>query len=171
MRIDDMILVSVDDHVVEPPNVFEGRLAPKYRDRAPRIVRKDDGSDVWVFEGRQMPNIGLNAVAGRPPEEYGVEPTSYDQLRPGCYDVGARIGDINANGVLGSMCFPSFPAFCGQVFYGAQDKEHNDASRLRFDNGGTVSVICFASAKGLEFDAVFLPEQDTRAFELGGAYR
>ncbi len=78
MRIEDMILVSVDDHVVEPPNVFDGRLAAKYKDRAPRVVHKKDGSDVWVFEGRQMPNIGLNTVAGRPPEEYGVEPTAYD---------------------------------------------------------------------------------------------
>ena len=123
MRMEDMILVSVDDHVVEPPNMFDQHLPSKYRERAPRVVHKKDGSDVWVFEGRQMPNIGLNAVAGRPREEYGVEPTAYDQLRPGCYDLKARLGDMNANGVLGSMCFPSFPAFCGQVFYGAQDKQ------------------------------------------------
>ncbi|HIL80760.1 MAG TPA: amidohydrolase [Myxococcales bacterium] len=123
MKIEDMIMISVDDHVVEPPDVFEGRLAEKYSDRAPHVVHKDDGTDVWVFEGRQMPNIGLNAVAGRPPEEYGVEPTAYEQLRPGCFDVKARIDDMNANGVLGSMCFPSFPAFCGQIFAGAEDKE------------------------------------------------
>ena len=72
------------------------------------MIHKKDGSNVWVFEGRQVPNIGLNAVAGRPLEEYGVEPTAYDQLRPGCYDLRARIDDTNANGVLGSMCFPSF---------------------------------------------------------------
>ncbi len=123
MRAEDLILVSVDDHVVEPPDMFEGRLAAKYRDRAPRVERRRDGSDVWVFEGRSMPNIGLNAVAGRPPDEYGVEPTAYDQLRPGCYDLRARIADMNANGVLGSMCFPSFPAFCGQVFGSAKDKD------------------------------------------------
>ena len=123
MRKEDLILVSVDDHVVEPPDMFDRHLPARYRDRAPRVVHKKDGSDIWVFAGRQMPNIGLNAVAGRPPEEYGVEPTAYDQLRPGCYDLAARIGDMNANGVLGSMCFPSFPAFCGQVFYGAADKE------------------------------------------------
>ena len=122
MRMQDLILVSVDDHVVEPPNMFDRHIPAKYRDRAPRVVRKQDGSDVWLFEGRRIPNIGLNAVAGRPPEEYGVEPTAYDQLRPGCYDLAARIGDMNANGVLGSMCFPSFPAFCGQVFHAAQDK-------------------------------------------------
>ena len=123
MHMEDMILVSVDDHVVEPPNMFDQHLPSQYRERAPHVVHKKDGSDVWVFEGRQMPNIGLNAVAGRPREEYGVEPTAYDQLRPGCYDLKARLGDMNANGVLGSMCFPSFPAFCGQVFYGAQDKQ------------------------------------------------
>jgi predicted TIM-barrel fold metal-dependent hydrolase len=123
MRMDDLILVSVDDHVVEPPHMFDRHIPAKYRDRAPRVVRKQDGSDVWLFEGRRIPNIGLNAVAGRPAQEYGVEPTAYDQLRPGCYDLAARIDDMNANGMLGSMCFPSFPAFCGQVFHGAKDKD------------------------------------------------
>ena len=68
MRLDDMILVSVDDHAVEPPHMFDGRLPAEYVDVAPRVVRKDDGSDVWAYEGREIPNIGLNAVAGRPPE-------------------------------------------------------------------------------------------------------
>ena len=122
MKLDDMILVSVDDHVVEPPDMFDGRLPEKYKDRAPRVVRKSDGSDVWPFEGNQLPNIGLNAVVGRPPEEYGVEPTAYQQMRPGCYDIDARIGDMNVNGVLASMCFPSFPSFCGQLFANTGDK-------------------------------------------------
>jgi len=123
MRPEDMILVSVDDHVVEPPNMFDRHLPRKYRERAPRVVRKADGTDVWLFEGAQLPNIGLNAVVGRPPEEYGVEPTSYDQLRPGCYDVDERIRDMNANGVLASMCFPSFPSFVGGLFAGCKDKD------------------------------------------------
>jgi predicted TIM-barrel fold metal-dependent hydrolase len=123
MRAEDMILVSVDDHVVEPPSMFANHVPASYRDRAPRVVRKSDGSDVWVFEGNQLPNIGLNAVAGRPPDEYGVEPTSFDQLRAGCYDVHARIGDMNANGVLASMCFPTFPSFCGQLWRNTKDKD------------------------------------------------
>ena len=69
MRIEDMILVSVDDHVVEPATMFERHVPARYKDRAPRIVRKKDGSDVWVFEGASIPNIGLNAVVGRPPED------------------------------------------------------------------------------------------------------
>ncbi len=104
MRPEDLILVSVDDHVVEPADMFDRHLPARYRDEAPRVVRKSDGSDVWVWRGQQIPNIGLNAVVGRPPEEYGMEPTSFEQLRPGCYDVHERIRDMNANGVLASMC-------------------------------------------------------------------
>jgi len=123
MKPEDFILVSVDDHVVEPAGMFEQHLPPQWKARAPRVVRKKDGSDVWVFEGAQIPNIGLNAVVGRPPEEYGMEPTSFDQLRPGTFDIHARIGDMNVNGVLAQMCFPSFPGFCGTLFARQPDKE------------------------------------------------
>lgn len=116
MQMDDMILVSVDDHVCEPPDMWERHVPAKWRDRAPRLVHKADGTDVWVFEGRQIPNLGLNAVAGRRPEEYGMEPTALSQLRPGCYDVDARIADMNANGVLGSLCFPTVPGLVGELF-------------------------------------------------------
>ena len=47
MKTEDMIIVSVDDHVVEPPDLFERHLPAKYRDVAPRIIHKDDGTDVW----------------------------------------------------------------------------------------------------------------------------
>ncbi|HEX6311245.1 MAG TPA: amidohydrolase family protein, partial [Acidimicrobiia bacterium] len=123
MRTEDMILVSVDDHVVEPPDLFERHLPAKYRDVAPHVVHKDDGTDVWQFLEIEVPNIGLNAVAGRPPEEYGIDPTSFDELRPGCFDVDARVLDMSANGLLGSLCFPSLPGFAGRLFAALEDKE------------------------------------------------
>lgn len=123
MHAKDMILISVDDHLVEPPDMFEGRLPAQYADQAPRIIRKPNGSDVWVFNGTEIPNIGLNAVAGRPKEEYGIEPTSYEEMRPGCFDVHERVKDMSAGGVLGSMCFPSFPGFSGRLFAASQDKD------------------------------------------------
>jgi predicted TIM-barrel fold metal-dependent hydrolase len=122
VNVDDMIFVSVDDHVVEPPDMFEGRMPAEYADRAPRIVRNDRGDDVWEFEGAKIPNIGLNAVAGRPKEEYGVDPTSYEEMRPGCHDVHERVKDMSAGGVLASMNFPSFPSFSGRLFLGTEDK-------------------------------------------------
>ena len=83
MNVDDLIMVSVDDHVVEPPDVFEGRLPRKYQDLAPRLLTRDDGTNAWRYDGTEIGNVALNAVAGRPPEEYGIEPTSFDELRPG----------------------------------------------------------------------------------------
>jgi predicted TIM-barrel fold metal-dependent hydrolase len=123
MRTEDMILVSVDDHVVEPPDVFEKHLPVKYRDIAPRIVHNDDGTDVWEFLDFRIPNVGLNAVTGRPPEEYGMDPTSFDELRPGTYDVGQRVLDMSANGVVGSLNFPSLPGFAGRLFAAVPDKD------------------------------------------------
>src|SRR2546421_6484979 len=118
-----MILVSVDDHAVEPAHMFDGRIQAEYVDIAPRVVRKDDGSGVWAYEGREIPNIGLNAVAGRPPEEYGMEPTSFDEIRDGCFDIHQRVRDMDANGVLGSLCSPSCPQLCGQLFARSKDKD------------------------------------------------
>src|SRR5205085_7742833 len=119
----DLILVSVDDHVVEPPNLFEGRLPKKYEDLAPRVIAKEGGTEVWAYQGQEIPNVGLNAVAGRPREEYGIEPTAFAEMRTGCLDIPDRVRDMNANGVLGSMCFPSFPQFCGQLFARTEAKE------------------------------------------------
>ena len=121
LNVDDLVLVSVDDHVVEPPNLFDNHLPAKWKDYAPKSVRKDSGIDVWVYEGNEIPNIGLNAVAGRPPEEYDIEPTSYEMMRAGCYDIHERVKDMNRNGVLASMCFPSFVQFCGQLFSRSKD--------------------------------------------------
>ncbi len=55
MRAEDMILVSVDDHVVEPPDLFEGGSPRKWADRAPKVVHRDDGTDYWVYEGNADP--------------------------------------------------------------------------------------------------------------------
>ncbi len=91
MRAEDLILVSVDDHVVEPPDLFEGHLPDEVDGLRAEERAQGDGIDVWVYEGNVIPNIGLNAVAGRPPEEYNIEPTSYDEMRKGCYDVDERV--------------------------------------------------------------------------------
>ena len=120
---DDLILVSVDDHVVEPPDMFHGRLPKKFQDRAPYVKRLSDGSDAWVFEGETLSNIGLNAVAGRPPEDFNIDPLSFDDMRAGCWDVHQRVRDMDAGGVLGSMCFPTFVQFCGQLLSRTLDRD------------------------------------------------
>ena len=92
----DLVLISVDDHTVEPPDMFKGRVPDRFADDAPRIVEDDQGVCYWEYAGLQMPNIGLNAVAGRPNDEWGFEPSRFEDMRTGCYDVDARVDDMNA---------------------------------------------------------------------------
>jgi predicted TIM-barrel fold metal-dependent hydrolase len=108
-------VISADDHIVEPPDTWDGRVPSTMQDRAPRVVDKDDGSQVWLYDGQELPNVGFNAVVGRPVEEYGFEPVRFDQMRRGAWDIDARIADMDLNGIYASLNFPSFvPGFAGQ---------------------------------------------------------
>ena len=116
-------VISVDDHVVEPAHTFEGRLPADLAERAPRIVETEAGHQVWEFEGGRYSQVGMNAVAGRRPDSVRLEPFRFEQMRPGCYDVDARVADMDVNGVWASLNFPSqITGFCGRVFFGAEDR-------------------------------------------------
>lgn len=118
-------VISADDHIVEPPDTFAGRLPTRFADRAPRVVDRDDGSQTWVFDGQEIPNVGFNAVVGRPVSEYSFEPTRFDEMRRGAWDIDARIADMDTNGVYASLNFPSFlPGFAGQrLQLGVSDRD------------------------------------------------
>jgi predicted TIM-barrel fold metal-dependent hydrolase len=108
-------VISTDDHIVEPPHMWEGRFPAKLADAAPRVVETDDGGQRWLWGGELIANVGFNAVAGRPSTEYGFEPTRFDEMRKGAWDIDARLADMDINGVWASVCFPSFlPGFVGQ---------------------------------------------------------
>ncbi|HEX4529907.1 MAG TPA: amidohydrolase family protein [Acidimicrobiia bacterium] len=126
MRTEDLILVSVDDHVVEPPSLaeyLEDHVPAKFKARVPRVVRRENGTDAWLIEGQEIASFGLNAVQGRPRESWGADPASFDQVRPGTFDVHERIRDMNVNGVLASLNFPSWPGLGGQFFVQNDDTE------------------------------------------------
>jgi hypothetical protein len=74
MKLEDMILVSIDDHIIEPPDVFKNHMPEKFRDAGPQFTRLDSGVDHWVFQGEIMGTVGLGAVASWPKEEWGFEP-------------------------------------------------------------------------------------------------
>ena len=65
-------VISVDDHLVEPPHMFEGRLPAGFQDRAPKVIENDKGYQVWDFDGATYSQVGMNAVAGRRPESVAV---------------------------------------------------------------------------------------------------
>ena len=115
-------MVSVDDHVLEPPGVWQDRVPARYRDVAPRLVQTD-GGEFWSYEDRLVATGGLAACAGKPRDTFFTpNAISYADMLPGCYDIAARIEDMNVGGILSSLCFPSFPRFCGQIFHEAKDK-------------------------------------------------
>ena len=87
MKIDDLILVSIDDHVVEPPDMFVRHVPAKYKDEAPIVVTDDKGVDQWIYQGRPQGVSGLNAVVSWPAEEWGRDPAGFAEMRPGVYDV------------------------------------------------------------------------------------
>ena len=117
-------IFSVDDHLLEPPHTFEGRLPNKLQDRAPRVVETEEGHEVWHFEGQPYFQVGFMCVAGRPKEDHRLEPCRFEEVRPGCYDIDARIKDMDIGGVWSSVNFPSgVTGFGGTLFSETKDQE------------------------------------------------
>ena len=123
MLPEDARIISVDDHVIEHPRVWIDRLPAKYEEVAPRIVKLPDGNDTWLYEGRKSGNFALNAVAGKHPRDFGMDPRSYDDMLPGCHDIADRIKDMDIEGTWAQLCFPNFGGFAGSTFYAAEDKD------------------------------------------------
>jgi hypothetical protein len=101
MRPEDLILISVDDHICEPADMFERHVPAKYRDKAPVVVEDKQGREQWWYEGRPGRNLGLNAAAGKPREYFNTDAHRYDEMRRGCWDPNERVRDMSAGGVLG----------------------------------------------------------------------
>lgn len=162
MEMQDMVIISVDDHAIEPPEAFVRHYPAAFRDEAPVIIDRN-GQDVWKWNDTIYPTIGLNAVVGRPRNEYGMEPTRFDQLRPGCFDPRARVDDMNANGVLASLNFPTMPSFAGGVFVAAAKSAPDKALRaVQAWNDWHVQEWC-ASAPGRFIPMCLVPSWDMDA--------
>jgi predicted TIM-barrel fold metal-dependent hydrolase len=136
-------VISVDDHVVEPKDVWTSRLPSALRDRGPHVVEdtcemtfnpttgahsfikggKGPIADWWVYGDALRPIPQVMACAGFAPEDFTLQPIPFSEMRPGCYDRDARLADMDINRVERSLCFPTFPRFAGQMFYEAPDKE------------------------------------------------
>jgi predicted TIM-barrel fold metal-dependent hydrolase len=141
-------IISVDDHIMEPANVWQDRLPAKFKEVGPRLVRlkvknmkfvggvfsyeeagdNEEGTwcDWWLTEDLKYPLVRLMAAAGYPREEVTVTPITMDDMRKGCWEQQARLEDMDVNHVEVSLSFPTFPRFCGQTFLERKDKELAD---------------------------------------------
>ena len=136
-------LISVDDHVVEPANVWVDRLPKRYLDTGPRIVRApvreisfvggkfvtvmgDPGeegplADWWLYEDLRRPLVRVDSAVGVDRDDVTIRGVVYEEMRPGSYSVKPRLEDMDANWTEAQLCFPTFPRFCGQTFTEAKD--------------------------------------------------
>ena len=135
-------IISVDDHVVEPPSLWQDRLPAKYLDRGPRVERMrvsqtvvgkggksagwredsdGDWADVWLYDDVFFPFIMLYAAAGL--GEVGQTVTTFDHLLPGSWKQAERLQVMDENHTDAAVCFPNtLPRFCGQTFSERDDK-------------------------------------------------
>jgi predicted TIM-barrel fold metal-dependent hydrolase len=121
----DYKLLSVDDHLLEPPDLWQSRVAARYREAAPQVLAVD-GVDTWVYGDSKAPVIGMFATAGKPPEEWSLDPVSYTDMHAACYDAAARVEAMRCDGVVGSITFPTACGFGGRLFAQQPDKELGD---------------------------------------------
>jgi predicted TIM-barrel fold metal-dependent hydrolase len=129
------LIISVDDHVVEPPDLWTSRFPAKYRDEAPRVERdraiiefKPQGGsrfergaadgqwcDFWCYADMSFPFPKTAACVGLDDIEW--TPITYDELHPATWKQRERLVSMDDNHVQASLCFPNtLPRFCGQGF-------------------------------------------------------
>jgi predicted TIM-barrel fold metal-dependent hydrolase len=123
--LSDTWMISVDDHLIEPPTVWVDRLPAKYRDLGPRWVH-DDLGEAWLIEGAvRVPVNGAVVAAafpqGRKPPSF--QPLAWSEIPASCYDPIARAEAMDLDHVLASLPFPNVPGFAGRVFQDMRDKD------------------------------------------------
>ena len=122
-RPDDIRPISVDDHIIEPPHLWQERLPAGLRERGPRVVELDDGTQAWTVEDQVIRTLRGNTRTrpGCPDDPLGT--ARFDEMVPGCYDPKARLLDMDADGVWAELAFPDFSRFAGHRFIGLDDPE------------------------------------------------
>ncbi len=101
-------LISSDSHIFEPPDLWENWIEPKYRDRAPRVVREEK-TDQWYADGDWKFgtfNLALAGVRFENPEQLRIE-GRYEEVPAGGMDPHAHVEDLDVDGVAGGVLYPS----------------------------------------------------------------
>jgi predicted TIM-barrel fold metal-dependent hydrolase len=178
-EVDLPLIISVDDHILEPRDLWVRELPPSLRDRGPRVVRERarldfrggrmllerdvaDGQwcDVWTFDDLVMPTGLLHAPVGRSPEEQANVPAIYEDFRSGAYDQTARLADMDANHVEAALNYPNtFPRFAGQGFAERADKELALAA-LQVYNDWMIDEWCGGAGRGRLIPLTLVPLWD-----------
>ncbi|MFI0406687.1 amidohydrolase family protein [Actinomadura sp. 3N508] len=156
---EEWAVISVDDHVIEPPHTWTSRVPAKYKDRAPKVVERGDQGIAWDFDGDVRFFSGMMCSVDQlaESERRRIVPR-FEDLYDGCSDVGRRLADMDAAGVLASMCFPTMPGFGGTYLNLNTDRDLSYAC-IRAYNDFMTEEWC-AAAPGRLIPAVLVPMWD-----------
>ncbi|MFM8302934.1 MAG: amidohydrolase family protein [Actinomycetota bacterium] len=170
-------IISVDDHVVEPPDLWSQRLPASLRDRGPRVVREKarfsfvggvfsferdvpdgDWCDIWLYDDLVYPFPKLSAAVGF--SDLDNTPVTFDEIRPGCWKQAERLADMAANWTDASVCFPNvLPRFAGQTFTERPDKDLALAC-VRVYNDWMIDEWCAGDGAGSLIPLTIVPLWD-----------
>jgi len=107
-------IISSDNHVFEPPDLWQTRMEPRFRDRAPVIVRDEDGNDWWYCDGQKLGNTGFGFGGAQPGQRFeegaGANLTFgdvFENVRPGGYIPEEQVKDMDIDGVDVSILYPT----------------------------------------------------------------
>jgi predicted TIM-barrel fold metal-dependent hydrolase len=104
--VSDQRIIDADCHVLEPKDIWQTWLSKKYQDKAPKLVKDEEGGDAWLHAGSAVPDpIGLVSTPGRPYDDFRWTGVTYEQARPGCYDGLERLRDMDIDGVHAELLF------------------------------------------------------------------
>ena len=142
-------LIDADCHVVEPPHIWDRWLPKRYHDRAPRLVKDEEGGDAWQFvPGGPLMYIGLVATPGMRFEDIKWKGYTYDSVRKGCFDGKARLDDMDFDGVDAEFIYPSQRTM--YYFMSNADREFHRAG-IRAYNDYMAQEFCAADPERLFF--------------------
>ena len=114
-------VISVDDHVVEPPDLWaRGMSQAKWGDRLPHVAARADGTERWVIEGQVRAASSLFAT-GALSKDRGSEPQAWSQVPQSAYDPHARLAAMDADGIDYSVLYPSAAGVSGEVICAIKD--------------------------------------------------
>jgi predicted TIM-barrel fold metal-dependent hydrolase len=100
-------LISADSHVNPPRDLWQRDAPAALRERVPRVETTADG-DVWVTDGKTTSIPGLSFMAGRPHQDYQIR-IQYKDMRPGSWDVKARLEDMDRDGIATDVLYGGGP--------------------------------------------------------------
>ncbi|MCH5675642.1 amidohydrolase family protein [Streptomyces gilvus] len=140
-------IISVDDHIIEPPDVWQSRLPARYREAGPRIVERGPRELAWSYQGQLYPLLFQGNTQTRKFREGGdgrgadLFARHYDDMIDAAYDVDARVAAMDRDGVHAQLLFPTFPRFAGTRFLEGADRDVALASVIAW-NDWILDEIC-----------------------------